>query len=642
MIELKDILINARQESHRMRHYYLGIEHLFIALLEIKGGLTSAILADDGISAEYVIDAIRRKAGKGSQHRLWAGIQDTPRAEVVMSIAQEIAQENQRNNITERDLLIAILDENDSLPIRVITAMGIDLAIFSEKARTRKIAEHVSQTFVMVEFAPNFGTEVSKDELFILRRMFHGYAKVRVETRLTGGYTTATLLVVTPIHVDNRQDAPVVVKIGETDAIQDEALRYERYVKNTLPPLTARLEDRPTAPETSDLAALKYTLLTDDNGEPTNLREVIRHWSGQKLGEWIQQNLYANFGTNWWTQNRPYRFEVWQEYDWTLPPVLTLDYVHMPNPPENAHYIKFPVKRARLNRLEYGETVVIDNFVVYKVDKENKSITLALGQNNNNRALQIEVRGIDFNEDTYYRGEIVERIVGRVWKTRIEQLNYFVRVLEPSFDVRDNSIRAGNHKLPNPLIHYSDLLNKTIMGTMSTIHGDLHIGNIMLGQNDNALLIDFAHARDGHTVFDWATLEISLISQLLSPYLSDRWQSVDELVPYLVGITNIQKMPTQNPDIADDLQAIRNVRFIVGECLHHGRQWMEYWVALAFVALRAVGWESMSVPQRRLMLYISALALSEIEHDDSGTGSGTQVPDKTVGVTENSSTDKRD
>jgi hypothetical protein len=41
-------------------------------------------------------------------------------------------------------------------------------------------------------------------------------------------------------------------------------------------------------------------------------------------------------------------------------------------------------------------------------------------------------------------------------------------------------------------------------------------------------------------------------------------------------------------------------------------------------------------------LYISALALSEIEHDDSGTGSGTQVPDKTVGVTENSSTDKRD
>jgi ATP-dependent Clp protease ATP-binding subunit ClpA len=66
MIELKDILINARQESHRMRHYYLGIEHLFIALLEIKSGLTSNILAESGLSSEYVIDAIRRKTGNAT------------------------------------------------------------------------------------------------------------------------------------------------------------------------------------------------------------------------------------------------------------------------------------------------------------------------------------------------------------------------------------------------------------------------------------------------------------------------------------------------------------------------------------------------------------------------------------------------
>lgn len=77
-ISLRDILINAKQESHRMRHYFLGVEHLFIALLEIKSGLTSSILNEQGFTTDYVIDAVRRKAGKGSRHRLWAGVPNTP------------------------------------------------------------------------------------------------------------------------------------------------------------------------------------------------------------------------------------------------------------------------------------------------------------------------------------------------------------------------------------------------------------------------------------------------------------------------------------------------------------------------------------------------------------------------------------
>jgi ATP-dependent Clp protease ATP-binding subunit ClpC len=95
-IPIKDILITARQESHRMRHFYLGVEHLFIALLEIKSGITSAILSDNGLAPEYVIDRIRRKVAKGSRHRLWAGVPNTPRTDVVLSIAHEIAQEDGR------------------------------------------------------------------------------------------------------------------------------------------------------------------------------------------------------------------------------------------------------------------------------------------------------------------------------------------------------------------------------------------------------------------------------------------------------------------------------------------------------------------------------------------------------------------
>lgn len=43
---LRDILINARQESIRMQHYYIGVEHLFIGMLALQNGLTGALIEE--------------------------------------------------------------------------------------------------------------------------------------------------------------------------------------------------------------------------------------------------------------------------------------------------------------------------------------------------------------------------------------------------------------------------------------------------------------------------------------------------------------------------------------------------------------------------------------------------------------------
>jgi hypothetical protein len=617
MIELKDILINARQESHRMRHHYLGVEHLFIALLEIRGGLLPTILADEGLTSDYIIGALRLKAGKGSRHLLWAGVPSTPRVEIVLGIAQEIAREQGRTNITERDLLTALLEEGDSLPVRVLRAMGADIERLRQRARSREFNAQVPQTFVTVEFAPTFMGELSKDQLFVLRAMFRSYARIRVEAQLVGGYTQAIVLAVTPIHADNREDAALVVKIGHTDDILDEAQRYESYVRNTLPPLTARLEDKPTAPDTCDLAGLKYTLLTDDEGKPTNLHTALLAGSFSGLSAWIRDSLYENFGARWWQQRRPYRFEVWQEYDWLLPPILTLEVINTHDIPPDAQVFRFPIKRGRFRALNYGETVVIENFVVHRVNQDNATITLALGHGSS-RALQVEVRGINFDHDTYYRGEIVERITGRVWMTRQEQLLLALRALEPDFDARQPVLTIMGRKLPNPLEQYSRLLDMTLMGSISTIHGDLHAGNIMLGQNRSALLIDFAHARDGHTLFDWATLEISLLNDLLGSYLTAGWDSVYSLLPVLQQFTGAKASGAETPH---SLNAIYSVREIVREHLAHPGKWEEYWVALALIALRAMTWATLPVPNRRLMLLVAAVAGGELDrlelHEDA-------------------------
>lgn len=634
-IELKDIIISARQESHRMRHFFLGVEHLFIALLDIQNGLASSVLTEHGVTPEYVIDAIRRKAGKGSKQRLWAGVPNTPRTEVVLDVAQEIAREQNRQTINEQDLLVGILEENDSIPIRVLAQMHIDIARLKEQARTTESRRGVTQNFVKIDVRPEFDGVLSPDELFVLRRMFHGYESVRIETNLTGGYTTSRLLVATPIRMGNLEAASVVVKLGLTDPILDEAQRYNKYVKDTLPPLTARLEDRPVAPDTSELAGLRYTFLTDSTGNPKDMRAIVNEWSGDKLGRWLHQRLFGEFGEKWWKQTRPYRFEAWREYDWLLPPILTLKIVDDSDDDEDApksgRRLRFPIRRSRIMALDLGEQVIIENFIVYKVDADKGSIRLALAQGENTaRAYQIEVQGIDFERNTYFRGEVVDSLVGTVWRTRDDELMSSLRQLNPDFDVAGKNIMVNGLPLPNPIEYFNPMLDAIVMGTISTIHGDLHLGNILIGPSDSALLIDFERTRDGHAIFDWANLEVSLISELVVPKIGNSWDDARQLIGYLAVVDEPEYADRVPNDINDALKAIAALRQIVSQSLAAKDKWHEYSLALAFTALRAMTWETMPITSRRVMYLVCAIAMYHFSQREGGAESDhTPSPDAT-------------
>jgi hypothetical protein len=361
------------------------------------------------------------------------------------------------------------------------------------------------------------------------------------------------------------------------------------------------------------------------------MRGIVDKWSGLKLGQWLHDHLYRDFGENWWKQSRSYRFEAWREYDWLLPPVLTLELVRDHKTMNNANILKFPIKRNNVNQLDYGDAVIVDSFVVQKVDREKNRIRLALGQGTNSaRPYQIEIRGIDFDQDTYYRGEIVERIGGTVFKTRDEQLMIAARALEPDLEIMGDTISVNNIQLPNPIKAYNEVLDMIIDGTLSTVHGDLHLGNILIGPNESALLIDFALTRDGHTVFDWANLEISILSEVVVPLVDDSWEGARMLLKHLVGLNHPDRTLSGPPELIEAMQAIGALRQIVGQCLAYHERWTEYYVSLALCALRAMQWETMSIASRRVMFLLSALCMHEADnHYRNGSGDNTPSPDST-------------
>ena len=181
-----------------------------------------------------------------------------------------------------------------------------------------------------------------------------------------------------------------------------------------------------------------------------------------------------------------------------------------------------------------------------RIDHNRNSIRLISGRGNEatRHAHKIEVNGLDLDTAMHFRGEVAERVIGRVWQTRQEALLSAVDILNAPFDLRATHIhlhKPRTHSFINPLLIYDELLHYHINGSTSKIHGDLHLGNILVGPNNSAFLIDFAHARDGHTLFDWATLEISFLSDLIMPQIGESWDDAARVLDYLIAL-NEQKI----------------------------------------------------------------------------------------------------
>ncbi len=80
----------AEQESRNHNDYFIGAEHLLVALLEERDAAVLAAIRADGIDLHALHAEVRRCLGTGSE-RLWEGILLTPRVRKIVTLAEERA-----------------------------------------------------------------------------------------------------------------------------------------------------------------------------------------------------------------------------------------------------------------------------------------------------------------------------------------------------------------------------------------------------------------------------------------------------------------------------------------------------------------------------------------------------------------------
>lgn len=397
------------------------------------------------------------------------------------------------------------------LGILIGGTMVLPLAQFAVKRRLEKAwASRVRQLSPnrALEIDTSPGIDLSTEERTLLEAVYHRYSRLHVQTRFSSGYSGARTFLVQPVWADGRTDAYAIVKIGALGEIKAEFANYESFVRHTLPPITSRVQGPPVVVQDESSAALEYTFVGLPGVTPTSFRTFALAQKSSDSQELIENGLFRTFGTGWWMQRVPYTFRLETEYDRLLPVHLVLELTD-----ERSEGQTLTGDRAAIHGVQAGDIVRLENPTVVEVRPGRNSATLTwlAGEK---PAIRVRFQGI--HNGAFVEGAPIRSIQAKVIDTRASLLKAEAMKGFPNIDLDAEKVDVWGREMMNPIPLLGEILPRRVQGTRSIIHGDLNLENILVGPGDLVWLIDFASTREGHTLFDFARLEVELTTQIAS------------------------------------------------------------------------------------------------------------------------------
>ena len=117
------VLSLAHQEAERMRHNYIGTEHLLLGLIREEGGVAGRVLRELGLEAERVQEMVERMVGTG-QYR--GGKLDlSPGTQQVLEFAVDEARHMGHHYIGTEHLMLGLVRYGEGVAIEVLRKLGV-------------------------------------------------------------------------------------------------------------------------------------------------------------------------------------------------------------------------------------------------------------------------------------------------------------------------------------------------------------------------------------------------------------------------------------------------------------------------------------------------------------------------------------
>lgn len=114
----------AMEFSKRLGHNIVGSEHLLYGLLKEEEGVAAKVLANAGVTKEYLESRIIEIEGQGDPIK--SDVPFSPRSKQILELAGMFSNKLQTNYIGTEHILLAIIQEGEGIANRLLQAAGVD------------------------------------------------------------------------------------------------------------------------------------------------------------------------------------------------------------------------------------------------------------------------------------------------------------------------------------------------------------------------------------------------------------------------------------------------------------------------------------------------------------------------------------
>jgi len=160
------VLASAIEESQKRQHYYLGVEHIFWAIMEVENTLFADLADKLNVSPKRVVSSLEVYLSVSKQI-LGGGMKVPPSTKTIFKLAWDSAIGSGRKVIETTDLLKAIFQEGHNIPVRILRGMGVDpnavtrLISVQTKVQEEK-TEEFKKRYDLPPYLNNFGVNLNK------------------------------------------------------------------------------------------------------------------------------------------------------------------------------------------------------------------------------------------------------------------------------------------------------------------------------------------------------------------------------------------------------------------------------------------------------------------------------------------------
>src|SRR5687768_2921050 len=125
---VRKVLAMAREEAERLRHEYVGTEHILLGLIREGEGVAAAVLQNLSVDLDEIQQKIEDTVKKGKAAAATGpDLPYTSRAKKVLELAMAEARDLTHNYVGTEHLLLGLLREEKGIAAQVLTDAGVNL-----------------------------------------------------------------------------------------------------------------------------------------------------------------------------------------------------------------------------------------------------------------------------------------------------------------------------------------------------------------------------------------------------------------------------------------------------------------------------------------------------------------------------------